>query len=71
MSTSEEFIHDGVPYKIASALGLDGRFRALSGCPRCNWAGVSSSYRSSREALDAAIVEIRRHHTECREHATA
>jgi hypothetical protein len=67
MSASEEFIHDGVPYKIAAASRLEGRYTAVCGCPRCKWAGISSSYATSREALDAAVAAIREHHAECSE----
>jgi transcription elongation factor Elf1 len=66
MSTVEEFIHDGLPYKIRSATAADGRYNALFACPRCNLASVSCSYVSSREALDAAIAGILEHHLECR-----
>jgi len=69
MSTSEEFVHDGITYGIGAVFSLDGRYKSLRRCPRCKWAGVSSSYATSREALDAAITSIRQHHSECREGA--
>jgi hypothetical protein len=69
MSTSEEFVHDGVTYGVEAVFSLDGRYKSLCRCARCKWAGVSSSYGTSREALDVAIASIRRHHSECREGA--
>jgi hypothetical protein len=69
MSTSEEFIHDGVPYRVVAAPRLEGRYTAICGCPRCKWAGISSSYATSREALDAAMIAIQEHHIECSERA--
>ena len=67
MSTAEEFIHAGLPYKIRSSSTVEGRYNALFTCPRCNLASISCSYVSSREAIDAAVAGILEHHVECRE----
>ena len=63
MSTAEEFIHAGLSDTIRSSTTVEGRYNALSACPRCNLASVSCSYVSSREAIDAGILE---HYVECR-----
>jgi hypothetical protein len=67
MSTSEEFVHDGMTYGVEAVFSLDGRYKSLYRGPRGKWAGVSPSDATSRETLDPAIASIRQHHSECRE----
>jgi hypothetical protein len=70
MSTLETSVVGDTAYEIESVETND-RCKAACACPKCEWVCASDGFKSPREAIDAVIAHVKRHHANRHEHAPA
>jgi hypothetical protein len=68
MSTVETFVVDDMAYEIES-IETNDRCKGACACPKCEWSCASDGFKSPREAIDAVIAHVKRHHAISHEHA--